>query len=267
MGTVMKVDAVYPEPVLARGRAHRPGGGRHGARPGDLRQHAARRAGPGSSSAFVEAEAARSAWARSRDDLRRAGARELQRLLRPPGAPARPSFHVPDWQEELWTRGCPVASPPPACCSTTAARSARRVDRIHWAGTETVDLLERLHGRRGALGRARGEGGPRRAAPLTLGVRLLRDSFPERPGARHRGLARAARARRRRRRSGRPFACTARRRRSPSGASTRCGRASPRRATRRATPASSRSSGSPAATRRPTTRSRSSTRRSRRSAT
>src|SRR5213076_2500953 len=42
-------------------------------------------------------------------------------------------------------------------------------------------LLAGLHGRRRALGRARGPGGRGGASPLTPGVRLLRDSLPERP--------------------------------------------------------------------------------------
>ena len=69
------------------------------------------------------------------------------------------SIVVQDWSAEEWTRGCPVAIAGPGTVIEYRDELAKPVGRIHWAGTETVDLLARLHGRRGAVGPARGRRG------------------------------------------------------------------------------------------------------------
>ena len=167
-----------------------------------------------------------------------------------------------DWTKERWTRGCPVAHVAPGVLTKYGPWLRRSVGKVHFAGTETADYW--LGYMDGAVrsGRARGPGGPRGASALTPGVRLLRDSFPERPAldiaVSHALLMRVARG---------ELEPTVRLYRAGAHARLRAprrpaARASPRRATRRATPAFSPSCASPAATRRPTTSSRSSTRRS-----
>ena len=59
------------------------------------------------------------------------------------------------WAEEEWTRGCY------GCAMTTGAWTSfgealrAPIGPIHWAGAEYADDVERLHGRRAALGRGR----------------------------------------------------------------------------------------------------------------
>ena len=66
------------------------------------------------------------------------------------------------WAGERWSRGCPVGIAGPGVYTGYGTALRQPVGRIHWAGTETSDLLERLHGRRGSLRRARGGGGARK---------------------------------------------------------------------------------------------------------
>ena len=93
------------------------------------------------------------------------------------------SFEM-DWTQEEWTRGCPVGHPSSTSCAATGPQLRKPFRHVHWAGTETADLLDRLHGRGGALGRARGEGSAQGAAQvspraiLALGVALVAVAAP-----------------------------------------------------------------------------------------
>ena len=46
-------------------------------------------------------------------------------------------LRVTDWQEEIWTRGCPVRFTRARRAARLRPRLREPVDRIHWAGTET----------------------------------------------------------------------------------------------------------------------------------
>ena len=86
--------------------------------------------------AFVEAEAARQRLGASRDDLRRDVLKNFSDCFGPQAANPT-SFHVSDWQEEIWTRGCPVCFTAPGVLLDYGRAIREPVDRIHWAGTET----------------------------------------------------------------------------------------------------------------------------------
>jgi monoamine oxidase len=58
-----------------------------------------------------------------------------------------------NWSAEAWNRGCPVAVLGPGTLTDFGDVLRAPVGRIHWAGTENLDVLERLHGRGGPLGR------------------------------------------------------------------------------------------------------------------
>ena len=120
-------------------------------------------------------------WATLPADQRRAQVLENLAAFVGDEARAPVDYIEQDWTKERWTRGCPVAHVAPGVLTKYGPWLRRAVGKVHFAGTETVRLLAGLHGRRRALGRARGPGGPRGAAALTPGVYLLRDSFPERP--------------------------------------------------------------------------------------
>ena len=120
-------------------------------------------------------------WAALPADQRRAQVLENLAAFVGDQARAPVDYIEQDWTKERWTRGCPVAHVAPGVLTKYGPWLRRAVGKVHFAGTETVRLLAGLHGRRRALGRARGPGGPRGAAALTPGVCLLRDSFPERP--------------------------------------------------------------------------------------
>ena len=72
-----------------------------------------------------------------------------------------------------WTRGCPVGIPAPGTLRRLRRRPAQAGRPHPLGGDRDVDLLERLHGRRGALRRARRGGG---AGPALSGVALPRPS-------------------------------------------------------------------------------------------
>ena len=47
-------------------------------------------------------------------------------------------FHAQDWQEERWTRGCPVGNFGPGSFAEFAPALTAPLGRVHWAGTETA---------------------------------------------------------------------------------------------------------------------------------
>ena len=124
-----------PQAVLARRRPHRPGRGRHAARAGDVRQHAA--LGHARHPHGLRRGRGRApATGRSRDDLRRDVLKNFSDYFGPQAANPT-SFHVSDWQEEVWTRGCPVCFTAPGVLLDYGRAIREPVGRIHWAGTET----------------------------------------------------------------------------------------------------------------------------------
>ena len=136
MGTVMKVHARLRQAVLARQEPHRPGRAPTRRPRRSTFDNTPPSGSPGILMAFVEAQAARQ---RLGAVARRAAPRraeELQRLLRP--RRRRPeSFHISDWQEEVWTRGCPVCFTAPGVLLDYGTAIRQPAGRIHWAGTET----------------------------------------------------------------------------------------------------------------------------------
>ena len=89
--------------------------------------------------AFVEAQAARQRLGASRDDAAPRRARRTSATTSAPQArqPDRRST-ISDWQEEIWTRGCPVCFTAPGVLLDYGTRDPRSpLGRIHWAGTET----------------------------------------------------------------------------------------------------------------------------------
>ena len=82
------------------------------------------------------AQAARQRLGASRDDLRRDVLKNFTDYFGPQAANPT-SFHVSDWQEEIWTRGCPVCFTAPGVLLDYGRAIREPVDRIHWAGTET----------------------------------------------------------------------------------------------------------------------------------
>ena len=136
MGTVMKVHAVYPEPfwraagLTGQAVADTP--------PAQATFDNTPPSGrPGILMAFVEAEAARERLGGSHDDLRREVLKNFSDYFGPQAANPT-SFHVSDWQEEIWTRGCPVCFTAPGVLLDYGRAIRAPADRIHWAGTETA---------------------------------------------------------------------------------------------------------------------------------
>jgi monoamine oxidase len=136
MGTVMKVHAVYPEPfwraagLTGQAVADTP--------PAQATFDNTPPSGrPGILMAFVEAQAARQRLGASREDLRREVLKNFSDYFGPQAATPT-SFHVSDWQEEIWTRGCPVCFTAPGVLLDYGRAIREPVDRIHWAGTETA---------------------------------------------------------------------------------------------------------------------------------
>jgi len=136
MGTVMKVHAVYPEPFWrADGLA---GQVVADTPPAQVTFDNTPRSGkPGILMAFIEATAARQHLGGSRDALRSEVLKNFSDYFGPQAANPT-SFHVSDWQEEPWTRGCPVCFTAPGVLLDYGRAIREPVGRIHWAGTETA---------------------------------------------------------------------------------------------------------------------------------
>ena len=113
---------------------------------------------PGVLLAFLEGARARQLGrAPGRTSAARRCSTGLARLFGPRAAkPER--FVERAWAEEEWTRGCYGAYLPPGAWTGYGPRAARADRPLHWAGAETADRLERLHGRRRAVRRG-GRGG------------------------------------------------------------------------------------------------------------
>jgi monoamine oxidase len=135
MGTVMKVHAVYPEPfwraagLTGQVVADTP--------PAQVTFDNTPPAGkPGILMAFVEAEAARRRLVPNQNGLRAEVIENFTDYFGPQAANPT-SFHISDWQEEPWTRGCPVCFTAPGVLLDYGKAIREPAGRIHWAGTET----------------------------------------------------------------------------------------------------------------------------------
>jgi monoamine oxidase len=136
MGTVMKVHAVYPEPfwraagLTGQVVADTP--------PAQVTFDNTPPSGkPGILMAFVEAEAARQHLVPNQDKLQAEVLKNFTDYFGPLAANPT-SFHVSDWQEEPWTRGCPVCFTAPGVLLDYGTAIREPAGRIHWAGTETA---------------------------------------------------------------------------------------------------------------------------------
>ena len=69
-------------------------------------------------------------------------------------ARAPKDYFETDWPGERW-RGGPVGHPRAGNADRDRTALRQPVPRVHWFGTETANLLERVHGRRVQLRRAR----------------------------------------------------------------------------------------------------------------
>ncbi len=136
MGTVMKVHAVYPEPfwraagLTGQVVADTP--------PAQVTFDNTPPSGtPGILMAFVEASAARQHLVPNQDKLEAEVLKNFTDYFGPLAANPT-SFHVSDWQEEPWTRGCPVCFTAPGVLLDYGTAIREPAGRIHWAGTETA---------------------------------------------------------------------------------------------------------------------------------
>jgi monoamine oxidase len=135
MGTVMKVHAVYPEPfwraagLTGQVVADTP--------PAQVTfDNTPPEGKPGILMAFVEAEAARERLVPNQDKLQSEVLKNFTDYFGPQAANPT-SFHISDWQEEPWTRGCPVCFTAPGVLLDYGTAIRAPAGRIHWAGTET----------------------------------------------------------------------------------------------------------------------------------
>ncbi len=136
MGTVVKVHATYSEPFWRA--AGLTGQAVADTAPAQVTLDNTPPSGsPGILMAFVEASAARERLGASRDALRRDVLMNFSDYFGPQAANPT-SFHVSDWQEETWTRGCPVCFTAPGVLLDYGRAIREPVGRIHWAGTETA---------------------------------------------------------------------------------------------------------------------------------
>jgi monoamine oxidase len=134
MGTVTKVIAVYPKPFWRdkglTGQAVSDTG------PAQVTFDNTPPSGsPGVLMAFVEASGARAFLGR-RGALRAPVLRNFADYFGPEALHPE-AFFAMDWQEEVWTRGCPVCFTAPGVLLDYGRALREPVGRIHWAGTET----------------------------------------------------------------------------------------------------------------------------------
>ena len=136
MGTVMKVHAVYDKPFWRdknlTGQAVADTG------PAQVTfDNTPPEGKPGILMAFVEASSARQRLSTSREALARDVTKNFSDYFGPEAANPT-TFHISDWQEEEWTRGCPVCFTAPGVLLDYGTAIRQPTGRIHWAGTETA---------------------------------------------------------------------------------------------------------------------------------
>ncbi len=152
LGTVAKCMAIYDEPfwreegLSGQGTSER----------GPVRvtyDNSPPGGSPGVLLGFLEGRRARE-LGRVPAEQRRAAVIDCFTRLFGPRA-ARPHAYVERlWAEEEWTRGCYGCHLPPGAWTGYGPALREPIGPLHWAGAEYATRLERLHGRRRALGRA-----------------------------------------------------------------------------------------------------------------
>ncbi len=91
---------------------------------------------PGALMGFIEATDARELDSESKADRRRAVIDNFVTFFGDQAREVRRYLEL-TWDEEVWTRGCPVSFTPPGVLLDFGREIRKPVGRIHWAGTET----------------------------------------------------------------------------------------------------------------------------------
>ena len=158
LGTLAKCEAIYDDAVLAQGGLQRPGDQARRLRgPGDLRQHAARRR-----AGRVDGVHGRQVVVDLPDGVGRGpqagGAQRLRERVRVEGAVAGRLLRAGLGRGALDARRAD-GGPGAGDADALRAEADRAGRRRALGGHRDRGLLERLHGRRDLVGRARGQGG------------------------------------------------------------------------------------------------------------
>ena len=161
-GTLAKAEAIYDRPFWRDAGLSGQAVSDVGPGADDVRQLAAGRRGPACCSAS-SAATTHAQWMQRSPSARRAAV--LENFVTYFGERARhPRSYIEDNSaaDEPWIRGCPTVMLPPGVLSDfgPAIREPRRPGAL--GGQRDLDVLGRLHGRRGALRRAGRRGDPRR---------------------------------------------------------------------------------------------------------
>ena len=135
MGSVIKVQAVYPRPFWRTAGLN----GQVVSDTGPVQASFDNSPPDGSRGVmmgFVEASTARRLDGASAEQRRR---EVLDNYVAYFGEEARDPIQFVEarWDDEIWTRGCPVCAPPPGVLLDHGAAIRQPVGRVHWAGTET----------------------------------------------------------------------------------------------------------------------------------
>ena len=136
-----------------------------------------RTARPGVLLGFLEGRRARELGRAARRRAPDRGDRLLRASVRPARGHTRRTTSSGSGRRRSGRAAATAATCPPASGPATARRCAQPIGPLHWAGAEYAHGLERLHGRRGALGRGDGRRG--------LEAALSRASTPSKPPAPH----------------------------------------------------------------------------------
>ena len=152
---------------------------------------------PGILFGFVGGKEARSFRKLGRAARRKAVLDNFVTYYGPEAASPKNAFEL-DWTQEAWTRGCPVGHTLRNVLHRYGPALRQAVQARPLGGHRDGRLLERLHGRGGALGRARGEGSAQGAAQVSpRAILALGAALVARRGAGHRAGAGHAPTRRR----------------------------------------------------------------------
>ena len=159
-GSVIKINVIYDEPFWrAEGLSGQVAGDRSPIK--FTFDNSPPSGSPGVIVCFLEGAQARVFGRLDADERRRAVLASLAGYFGKRGG--KPiDFVEQDWSAEEWTRGCYGAHMAPGVMTQFGPVLREPVGRIHWAGTETAERVERLHGRRPHERRARRRRGARR---------------------------------------------------------------------------------------------------------
>ena len=155
LGTVVKCMAIYDEPFWRADGLTGQATSDAGPVQAHLRQLAAGRLARACCSASSRAATRASSGGVGPEERRTAVIDCFARLFGPRAA--TPDDYVEQlWAEEEWTRGCYGCHMPTGGWTNYGPALRAPIGPLHWAGAEYAHGLERLHGRRGALGRGYG---------------------------------------------------------------------------------------------------------------